>query len=233
MGPIQGQGSSSGAPRTHRAAPLYRRAAERGGPTTGGFGLTSATLALVCGWPASAGWCRARGDAWPRSRSGCRPARAAPPRSRPRTLPGGCAAGCRRPGEAVATPPWKPPTAPRSWPSPTKRWACCPPGGRRTGMTLAGSGAGTTSACPPGPGSAGRSPSRSPRRGSPQPVTDRPQSAGIRHALVMPATRLWIIQRTGPVRRPGPGNVTAGPAGCGSVRRGRGVRRDKPAGGKG
>ena len=71
----------------------------------------------------------------------------------------------------VATPPWKPPTAPRSWPSPTRPWACCPPGGRRTGMTLAGSGAGMISACPQEPGSAGRSPSRSPRRSSPQLMT--------------------------------------------------------------
>src|SRR6478672_3060508 len=85
------------------------------------------------------------------------------------------------------TPPWKPPIAPRSSPSPTRPWACCPPGGRRTGMTLAGSGAGMISACPQEPGSAGRSPSGSPRRSSPQPMTDRPQSAGIRHALVMPA----------------------------------------------
>ena len=107
-------------------------------------------------------------------------------RPRPRSPPGGCAGGCRPAGEAVATPPWKPPTAPRSWPSLTRPWACCRPGGRRTGMTLAGSGAGTTSACPQEPGSAGRSPSRFPPRSSPQLMTDRPQSAGIRHALVMP-----------------------------------------------
>ena len=38
------------------------------------------------------------------------------------------------------------------------------PGGRRTGMTPAGSGAGMISACPRGPGSAGKSPCSSPRR---------------------------------------------------------------------
>ena len=49
------------------------------------------------------------------------------------------------------TPAWKPRTAPSSSPSPTRPWACCRPGGRRTGMTLAGSGAGMISACPRSP----------------------------------------------------------------------------------
>ena len=48
-----------------------------------------------------------------------------------------------------------------------------PAGGGRTGMTLAGSGAGMISACPQGPGSAGRSPCRSLRRSLPQLMTDR------------------------------------------------------------
>lgn len=165
-----------------------------------------------------------------------------------------------------------------------------------------------TSACPLGPGSAGRSPSRSPRRSSRQLMTDRPPSAGIRHALVRPAAgrcrhtpaqrnrphlhaagRVFADRRVAgtasvvpaapahgplavkliaghgaggrrrdpagtprpgpgpghelpdgqgtpaagpgsssgpaPVRRPGPGNVTTGPAGCGSVRRDVGGRR--------
>ena len=40
-------------------------------------------------------------------------------------------------------PPWKPPTARKSSPSPTRRWGCCPRGDR-IGMTPAGSGAAMT-----------------------------------------------------------------------------------------
>jgi len=118
--------------------------------------------------------------------------------SAPGSPPGGCAGGCRRPGGAVAAPPWKPPTAPRSWPSPTRPWACCPPGGRGTGMTLAGSGAGTTSACPREPGSAGRSPSRSPRRSSPQLMTDNPQAFVTLWSCRRPGDAVTPMQRNRP-----------------------------------
>jgi hypothetical protein len=70
--------------RPHQARPVTEaRLGLHPRSTTGGFGLTSATLPLVCGWPVSAGWCRVRGDGWPQSRSGRPPARAASPRSRP------------------------------------------------------------------------------------------------------------------------------------------------------
>ena len=64
-----------------------------------------------------------------------------------------------------------------------------PAGGRRTGMTLGGSGAGMISACPQGPGSAGRSPSRSPRRSSPQLMADNPPAFVTRWSCRRPAPR--------------------------------------------
>ena len=44
----------------------------------------------------------------------------------------------------------RPPTAPRSWRSPSPRWSCCRPTGARTRTTRAGSGAATTFGWPPG-----------------------------------------------------------------------------------
>ena len=47
---------------------------------------------------------------------------------------------------ARGTSAWRPRTAPRWSPSPTRRWACCPPAGGPAGTTRAASGAATTSA---------------------------------------------------------------------------------------
>ena len=47
-------------------------------------------------------------------------------------------------GGAAARPAWRPRTARRCWPLPTRRWACCRAGGGRAGTTRGGSGAVTT-----------------------------------------------------------------------------------------
>ena len=74
-----------------------------------------------------------------------------------------------------------------------------PAGASRTGMTPAGSGAGMISACPQEPGSAGKSPYRSPRRSPPQLVTD------IRRSYNPP-----IMLRTPSVSASGVRGVSAG-----------------------
>lgn len=76
----------------------------------------------------------------------------------------------------------RPPTAPRSSPSRTRRWASSPPTDPRTGMTRAASGAATASPSPPAGCSAPRSPSASTSRRPPETGEGRatPRSPGPR-----------------------------------------------------
>src|SRR5215475_10991818 len=90
-----------------------------------------------------------------RSRGSTAPPSPPPPGSRR----GGCSAARRPSGAGPATPRWRPPTARRCWPSPTRPWACCRASAIRAGSTPAGSGAVTTWACPLASGWAARSPS--------------------------------------------------------------------------